>query len=253
MSSAKLSDVVKYCDKILKTGTFKDYEGAVNGLQFQNNGIVTKIGAAVDITLQTIKCAVENQCDLILAHHGIMWNASNPFTGARYEMIKLLIENNIAIYSSHLPLDAHPEFGNNAILCKKLGFKKLQPFFTFKGQMIGFKTKYSIDRNQLLERLEKIIGKKPLLIPAGPETCKNIGVVTGGAGSDLNIAVQENVDTFITGEGPHWTFSLAEISNINVFYAGHYLTETFGVKSLAEHLSIRFKLRWCFLDNPTGL
>ncbi|MGB9602128.1 MAG: Nif3-like dinuclear metal center hexameric protein [Verrucomicrobiia bacterium] len=253
MNRANLSEIVNYCDKILNTKMFTDYDRAVNGLQFQNNGIVTKIGAAVDATLQTIKLAANEKCDFIIVHHGLMWSPYYPFTGTRYEIMKLLIENNIALYSSHLPLDAHPKFGNNSVLCKRLGLFKLKPFFSLKGQPIGFKTKTSIGREELFKKLTNIFGKQPLLIPAGPEICKNVGVVSGGAGEDLEIAANENIDTFITGEGPHWTFSVAELLKINVFYAGHYLTETLGVKALAEHLAKKFKIEWYFIDNPTGL
>ncbi|MGC8742593.1 MAG: Nif3-like dinuclear metal center hexameric protein [Verrucomicrobiia bacterium] len=253
MNFSNLSEIVNYCDKILNTKFFKDYEGAVNGLQFQNNGVVKKIGAAVDATLKTFKLAAKEKCDLIIVHHGLMWNPYHPYVGARYEIVKLLIQNNIAVYSSHLPLDAHPKFGNNAVLCKRLGLFKIKPFFNLKGQPIGFKSKTSINREELFKRLENIFGKQPLLIPSGPEICKNIGVVSGGAGPDLEIAKDENIDTFITGEGPHWTVSAAELLNINVFYAGHYSTETLGVKALAEHLAKKFKIKWLFIDNPTNL
>ncbi len=225
MNSARLSEVVKFCDKLLKTNSFKDYDEAVNGLQFQNNsGKVTKVGAAVDVDLQTVINAIDNQCDLIVVHHGLMWNATHPFIGKRYEMIKLLLNHNIAVYSSHLPLDANPKIGNNIILCKKLGLKKPEPFLNLKGQSIGFKARCFIKREELTITLSKITGHTPVLIPFGPEICKQIGVVSGGAGSELNIAAQERIDTYITGEGPYWTQYFAEISNTNVFYCGHYQT-----------------------------
>ena len=167
--------------------------------------------------------------------------------------MRLLIENNIAIYSSHLPLDAHPKLGNNAQLCAALGFKKLQPFFASHGQPIGFKASVSISRDDLAMRLARVVGNKPLVIPGGNALCHRIGVVTGGAGGDLKMAAAEGVDAFITGEGPHWTYALAEELGLNVFYAGHYATETFGVKALAANLSKKFGVPWTFLDHPTGL
>ncbi len=253
MNSAKLSEVVKFCDKLLKINSFKDYDGAVNGLQFQNNDKVTKVGAAVDVDLQTVQNAIDNQCNLLVVHHGLMWNATHPFVGKRYELVKLLIEHNIAVYSSHLPLDANQEIGNNIILCKKLGLKKPEPFLNLKGQSIGFKSRCFIKREDLRQTLAKIVGHNPILIPFGPNICKRIGVVSGGAGEDLNIAVQEGVDTYITGEGPYWTQYFAEISNTNVFYCGHYQTETFGVKALAETISNKFKLPWEFIDKKVFL
>jgi dinuclear metal center YbgI/SA1388 family protein len=186
-------------------------------------------------------------------HHGLFWGPSHPWTGKKHELLRLLIENNLAVYSSHLPLDAHPKLGNNAQLCAALGFKKLRPFFESHGQTIGFKTQAKISRAELAMRLARATGAKPRVIPGGPAICRRIGVVTGGAGDGLKTAADEGVDTFVTGEGPHWTYALAEELGINVLYGGHYATETFGVKALASHLSGKFKLPWTFIDHPTGL
>jgi dinuclear metal center YbgI/SA1388 family protein len=225
----------------------------VNGLQVENNGIVTKIAAAVDGSLATIKKAVELKADLLIVHHGLFWGASHPWTGKRYTTIRLLIENNLAVYSSHLPLDAHPQFGNNAQLAKALGLRQLKPFFVEKGQAIGFQSRAQIPRLELEKRLANVLRLEPKVIPGGPEVCRNIGIVTGGAGDELRKAHEEGVDTFITGEGRHWTYALAEELGVNVFYGGHYATETFGVKALAALLSEKFNLPWEFIDYPTGL
>lgn len=253
MTKRKLTEIVSYCNKLLNVHLFKDYEAAVNGLQLQNDGTVAKIGACVDISWQTANLAAERGCDLLIVHHGLMWNALQPITGKRYEMFKLLISNNIAVYSCHLPLDAHPKIGNNAILCKLLGFKHIKPFLSLKGQPIGFKTFTQIPRDILKEKLKEILGVEPMLIPFGPEVCKNIGVVSGGAGEDVKIAANEGVDTYITGEGPHWTFTIAQELGINIFYGGHYLTERYGIRALAETVSKKFKLPWEFIDTPSGL
>jgi putative NIF3 family GTP cyclohydrolase 1 type 2 len=152
-----------------------------------------------------------------------------------------------------LPLDAHPTLGNNAQLCTRLGLKKRQPFFLTKGQLIGWRCETSVPRDRLGSALASAVGSPPTVIPAGPDLCRRIGVVTGGAGEELAQAAAEGVDTFITGEGKHWTYALAEDLGLNVFYAGHYATETFGVKALAQRLSKQFKMPWEFLDHPTGL
>ncbi len=230
-----------------------DYDSAVNGLQVENSGSVTKIAATVDASISTVKLAVAAKADLLIVHHGLFWSARQPWTGKNYELLKLCVENDLAIYSSHLPLDLHPHFGNNAQLCAALELKNLKPFFESHGQKIGFKSQTKISRNELAKRFERAIGGKPKIISGGKEVCERIGVVTGGAGAELKQAAAEGVDTFITGEGPHWTFALAEELGINVFYGGHYATETFGVKALASHLSKKFKLPWEFLDYPTGL
>jgi dinuclear metal center YbgI/SA1388 family protein len=253
MPKVSLNTIVEHCDKILRTREIGDYDGAANGLQVENSGAVTRIAATVDASLATVKLAIAAKSDLLIVHHGLFWNARQPWTGKNYELLRLLIENNVAIYSSHLPLDAHPKLGNNAQLCAALGLKNLKPFFASHGQTIGFKSQANISRADLAKRLERATGAKPKIIPGGKNNCEKIGVVTGGAGGDLKTAASEGVDTFITGEGPHWTYAPAEELGLNVFYGGHYATETFGVKALAAHLSKKFKLPWEFLDHPTGL
>jgi dinuclear metal center YbgI/SA1388 family protein len=253
MSRAPLSAIARYCDKTLRTAEVQDYEGAQNGLQVENQGNVSRIAAAVDASLATVKLAIKAGADLLVVHHGLFWGASHPWTGKRYELLRLLLDHNCAVYSSHLPLDAHPRLGNNARLCAELHLTRLTPFYFDRGQFLGFQARQRISRLELAARLGRATGTEPLIIPAGPNICQRIGVVTGGAGSELKKAAAEGVDTFITGEGPHWTFALAEELALNVLYGGHYATETFGVKALAAELSRRFKVPWTFLDHPTGL
>ena len=178
---------------------------------------------------------------------------THPWTGNRYRLLRLLLDNNVAVYSSHLPLDAHPRLGNNAQLCRALGIRSPKPFFVERGQAIGLRGELNLTRAQLARRLAKATGNEPTVLPGGAARCHKIGVVTGGAGAEMKTAADEGVDTFITGEGPHWTFALAEDLGLNVFYGGHYATETFGVKALSEHLSKKFRLPWTFIDHPTGL
>jgi dinuclear metal center YbgI/SA1388 family protein len=253
MAKASLAGIIRHCDRILRTADVNDYEGAANGLQVENEGSVSRIAATVDASLATVRLAIKARTDLLIVHHGLFWGPSHPWTGKRYELLKALLDNNLAVYSSHLPLDLHPKLGNNALLSAALGLRNLKPFFFSHGQHIGFQTQAHWPRAQLAYHLKLVLGKAPLILPAGPEICLRIGVVTGGAGGDLKKAAAEGIDTFVTGEGPHWTFALAEELGVNVFYGGHYATEVFGVKALAEHLSRRFKVPWVFLDHPTGL
>ncbi len=254
MPRASLSAIVSHSDKILRTVEITDWDGAVNGLQVENaTGQVTRIAATVDASLATVKLAIAAKADLLIVHHGLFWNKSHPWTGKRFELFKLCLENNLAVYSSHLPLDAHPKLGNNAQLCAALGLKNLKPFFESHGQTIGFQSRQKISRAELAKKIERATGGKPKLLPGGRDVCEKIGVVTGGAGGELKIVAAAGVDTFITGEGPHWTFTLAEELGLNVFYAGHYATETFGVKALAAELSRKYRVPWEFLDHPSGL
>ena len=254
MPKASLAAIVKkHCDTVLRTREIGDYDGAANGLQVQNSGTVTRLAATVDASLATVKLAITARADLLIVHHGLFWSKSHPWTGKKYELLRLLLDHDIAVYSSHLPLDAHPKLGNNAQLAAALGLKNLKPFFASHGQTIGFQSQAKISRSELAARLARATRVAPKVIPGGRETCSRIGIVTGGAGGELAQAASEGVDTFITGEGPHWTFALAEELGLNVFYGGHYATETFGVKALAAGLSKKFGVPWQFLDPSHGI
>jgi dinuclear metal center YbgI/SA1388 family protein len=253
MPKALLKEIVKYCDRTLRIDAIEDYDGAVNGLQVENNGRVTRIAAAVDASLATVRLAAAAKADLLLVHHGLFWSPQQPWTGQKRKLIGELVEHNLAVYSAHLPLDLHPRLGNNAGLIRALKFTKPKPFFEERGSHIGLRVSTRLCRDILASRLKTTLGAPPVLLRGGPSVCKKIGIVTGGAGSELVKAAAEGVDTFITGEGPHWTGALAEELGINVFYGGHYATETFGVKSLAAHLAKKFRVPWEFLDHPTGL
>jgi len=253
MPNVPLSAVIRSCDRLLRPGQFTDWDGAWNGLQVESRGRVSRLAAAVDASLATVRLAVAGGADLLLVHHGLFWNARHPWTGAHYRLLRELLDHDVAVYSAHLPLDAHPKLGNNALLCRALGFRTLEPFFECKGRLIGWQTRLRISRDQLAERLAGVVGTPPTILPGGPPLCRRVGVVTGGAGGDLRQAAAEGVDTFITGEGLHWTHALAEELGLNVLYGGHYATETLGVKALAAHLARQFSLPWSFLHHPSGL
>ncbi|MFA7344483.1 MAG: Nif3-like dinuclear metal center hexameric protein [Terrimicrobiaceae bacterium] len=248
-----LNEVVGYLDELLGVTGTGDYPNALNGLQVQNSGSLSKIGAAVDACEAVIGDAAAAGVDFLLVHHGLFWGGLSPLTGAAYRKTRLVLEADMAVYSAHLPLDAHPQFGNNALLAGALGLRDGEPFFQEFGQPIGWKFDAEINREVLRDLIEKAVGGPVHLAPGGPVVGRKIGVVTGGAGGGISRAAKEGVDTFITGEGPHWSFTAAEELGINLFYAGHYATETFGVRALAEEVSSKFALPWQFIDHPTGL
>src|SRR5881296_2874606 len=161
MSNASLSALVRYCDRTLHTAEVQDYDGAANGLQVENRGGVTRIAAAVDASLATVRLAIEARANLLVVHHGLFWGSSHPWTGKKYELLRLLLENDLAVYSSHLPLDVHPQLGNNARLCAALGLKSREPFFFEKGQFIGYKAETRLKRAELAKRLQRGLGVAP--------------------------------------------------------------------------------------------
>lgn len=253
MPQVLLKTIVTHCNRILRVADVKDFAGAANGLQVENRGRVSRLAATVDASPATVRLAIAAGADLLIVHHGLFWNVRQPWTGSNYELFRLLSENNLAVYSAHLPLDFHPKFGNNVILCAALGLKELRPFLWKEGQAYGLRARTRISRSALASQLQRVTGTSALILPGGEEHCEHVGVITGGAGDFLPKAAEEGVDTFITGEGPHWTHALAEELGVNVLYGGHYATETFGVKALTAHLAKRFRLPWTFLDHPTGL
>jgi dinuclear metal center YbgI/SA1388 family protein len=250
---ASLADIVKHADRYLRVREIGDWDRALNGLQVENSGRVTRIGAAVDVSTRVLAAAAKENVDFLLVHHGLFWPGLQPLTGALYRQLKLALDNNIAVYSAHLPLDLHPTVGNNALLSAALRLKPATPFFEEKGALIGLKARAAVDRDDLLRRLEKSLGEKVKAFRFGPKKTRSIGIITGGAGSEIYRIAEAGVDTFITGEAPHWAAIAAGELGMNLFLGGHYATETFGVKAFAAHLSRRFKLPWRFLDFPTGL
>jgi dinuclear metal center YbgI/SA1388 family protein len=251
--SVPLASIVRECDRLLRPDAFRDWDGAHNGLQVANRGRVRRLAAAVDASPATVELALTAGADLLLVHHGLFWTPRVPWTGTTHRLMRRLLEGDLAVYSAHLPLDAHPRLGNNAQLCAALGLRRAEPFFECRGARIGRCARVRLSREELAARLRRAVGGAVKEIPAGPAVCRRVGVVSGAAGADLARVAAAGVDTFITGEGPHWSFALAEELGVNVFYAGHYATETFGVKALAAHLARKFGLPWSFLDHPSGL
>ncbi|HEX9282788.1 MAG TPA: Nif3-like dinuclear metal center hexameric protein [Gemmatimonadales bacterium] len=249
-----LARLVAYLDDYLRVREVPDAPEALNGLQVANGGEVTRVAAAVDLCEATVGMAAEQGADLLLVHHGLFWGGLKPLTGPGYRRAAGLIGKGIALYSAHLPLDLHPEVGNNPVLARRLGVTVRGEFGEEYGVRIGVWGELDAPRAALGQQLAAALGASaPRLMPFGPERVRRVGVVTGGAGSMIAQAAAAGLDTYITGEGAHYTFFDAEELRLNVFYAGHYATETVGVQALAAHLEAKFGLSWTFLDHPTGL
>ncbi len=248
-----LGDLVSFLDRELHIAEIQDYPGAMNGLQLANEGQIERIMAAVDASLPVIEAAARGGPGLLIVHHGMFWQGAQPVTGAFYRKIKLAMDAGLAIYSAHLPLDVHPEWGNNIQLAKAIGLENPEPFFEKNGIFLGIRGSWSGTRNDLASALRKTLGSPAHVCPAGPEIVQSVGIITGGAGSEVVKVASLGLDSFVTGEGPHWSYSLAEELGINVFYGGHYATETFGVEVIARMIGEKFGYPWKFLDHPTGL
>ena len=250
---ASLSDIVSYTDRFLRIRDVGDWDNALNGLQIENSGRVSRIGAAVDVSTRVLTEAGKRGVDFLIVHHGLFWPGLQPIKGALRRQLGAAFENDVALYSAHLPLDIHPKVGNNAQLVAAFELKSTQPFLQEKGQPVGLKVRASLPCNDLVRRLEKVLRGPVKVFGFGPKRTRAIGVITGAAGSEIYRVAEEGIDTFITGEAPHWAAVAAEEVGVNLLLGGHYATEVFGVKALAAHLSKRFRIPWEFIDCPTGL
>ncbi len=248
-----LHQITAFLDDYLRIREIEDYPNAMNGLQIENSGSITRIGAAVDGSEAILQQAADRGIDFLIVHHGLFWAGLAPVAGPQYRKLSLAVKKGIAVYAAHLPLDVHPEIGNNALFAEAIGLTEVKPFLVQRGLPVGCRAAVDLPRAELLKRVALVIGRAPWSCSAGPESCRAIGVVTGAGGSLLSQAANEHIDTFVTGEGPQHTFSLAEELRVNLIYAGHYATETFGVRALAKKVSRKFGLPFEFLDHPSGL
>jgi dinuclear metal center YbgI/SA1388 family protein len=250
---ASLSEIVSYTNRFLRIRDVGDWDHALNGLQIENSGRITRMGAAVDVSTRVLTEAQKRDVDLLIVHHGLFWPGLQSIQGALRRQLRLAFENDIALYSAHLPLDIHPQVGNNAQLLAALGLKSARPFLEEKGQPVGLKIRASLSRSELVRKLQKALNGPVKVFGFGPKQTHAIGVVTGAAGSEVYRVADEEIDTFITGEAPHWAAVAAEELGMNLLLGGHYATEVFGVKALVAHLSKRFRVPWEFIDCPTEL
>lgn len=256
---ADAAEIADYLDRLLRTNEVPDYPGAVNGLQLSGRGVVRRVAAAVDFSNVVARQAVQAQAQLLLVHHGMFWGAPHPITGWRYQALASLIENGIAVYSSHLPLDLHSQFGNNVLLARQLRLQPTEGFASYKNVFIGLSGVAEVRTSELEERTRAFSAEWGHALVSTTYDANRVtrkwGICTG-AGADSNTlaeAVERGLDTIIVGEGPHHTAVLARDLDLVILYAGHYATETLGVRALAEHLSAQFDLECVFLAAPTGL
>ena len=254
VSSVSLPILTSYLDSLLRIGEIPDDPNALNGLQVANQGDVRRIVAAVDASQHTIDGVGEGGSGaLILVHHGLFWDGNAPVTGRRYRRLRALFDQDHALYSAHIPLDVHPELGNNVALAELIGLEVKGWFGQYKGIAIGVWGEMAIARDALVCQLDEKLGVQSRLIAGGPALATRVGIITGAGGSMIRDAIRAGLDTYITGEGPHHTYFDAAEEGVNLIYAGHYATEELGVQRLARHLSTRFGIPWEYHRHETGL
>jgi dinuclear metal center YbgI/SA1388 family protein len=255
----KIHELASYADELLGVGAIPDYSAALNGLQLENGSEITGIVAAVDFSMRAIKGGIAAQANLLIVHHGMFWAGPEPLIGPSYRRLRLLLENDIAVYSSHLPLDRHDTLGNNVLLAKELGLTPAEPFARFEGIYIGTSGETEINTAELVDRVQRFAAPYKTAVRSTEvkenRLTKRWAICTGAgaSGDTLREAAKMRIDTLIVGEGPHWTAVHAEENDLAIIYAGHYATETLGVRALAQHLADKYGIPSSFISAPTGL
>ena len=254
-----LATIAQHLDELLATDAFPDYSGALNGVQLAHRGPVRRVAASVDISRRVVEETIRADANLLIVHHGMFWTGAQRIVGPVYDRVRLLVEHDIAVYSSHLPLDRHPTLGNNVLLAHALGLTPSAGFASYKGFDIGVRGESDIETDTLLQRADAFArahsgAARSSLIPNGHRT-RRWGSCTGaGASSEtLSEAQTRGLDTLIVGEGPHHTAVAAEDLGVVVIYAGHYATETLGVRAIVDRLTATFGIPSVFIAAPTGL
>jgi dinuclear metal center YbgI/SA1388 family protein len=254
-----LAAIAERLDGLLKISETPDFPPALNGIQLENRSPIRGVAVAVDVSLRTIDGAIERGANLLLVHHGLFWGGVQPFRGPMYERLYRMLSQDVALYSAHLPLDAHPTLGNNVLLARELGLTPDGGFGRFETIHVGVRGEAQVSTRELVGRADAFArthGGQVVATPVGADRMTRRWAIITGAGArteTLREARSQGVDTLIVGEGPHHTAVEAPELGIAVIYAGHYATETLGVRALGVLLAEEFGLPWHFVDAPTGL
>lgn len=254
--TAKLTKILDFIDT---TFSFQDFDdSSLNGLQVEASEHVTKIGATVDFSDSTLNSAINQGVDLLITHHGMLWGSSGPITGEFGARVRKMISHKVNLIGIHLPLDAHDTFGNNVIIAKDiLELEDREPAVYFGKQKIGYtgSNHKNLTLDQMVQKMYEVPGalSTQTVLRFGPKIPQRVCVVSGAAADALYQFKNEKFDTLITGEPRQFAYHFCKENNLNAIFAGHYATETFGVRTLAEHLSQMCNIQWTFIDEPTGI
>jgi len=252
----ELKDFDRYIRSILDMEGTAGIDGSLNGIQVsKKNPEIVRAAFAVDACMEVFERAADWGADLVFVHHGIFWGKPVPVTGRHYKRISFLIEKDIALYAAHLPLDVHSEIGNNAGLAKAVGLQDLQPFGKYKGKMIGVKGAFPSSRT--IEEIIVSLGLDPEsclgILPFGKKNILTAGVIAGGGAMEVEEALEQDLDLYLTGDVAHEVYHYCLEGGINMISCGHYNTETFGPRLMMEQVRKDTPLETMFIDIPTGL
>ena len=250
-----LKELDSYFRSFLAIDDLAGTDISLNGIQVENTADITCIAFAVDACMEVFRRAKEAGAQMVFVHHGLFWGHEQSVTGSHYQRLKFLIENNMALYAVHLPLDIHPELGNNVSLAKAAGLTDLKPFGKFRGIDVGVKGTFKepVTAEQVLSNLGYDRAEMLACMSFGKEKNMTCAVITGGGEHDVSDAIGEDVDLYITGDAAHVVYHTCLENKINMISAGHYRTEVYGVQNMAEKVSDELALKTVFIDVPTGL
>ena len=251
---AHRDEIISHLDELLEIGSFQDY--GPNGLQVPGAEEVTLVATGVTAQKELFERAAEEGAQLVLCHHGLFWEFHPRSLGpAMKERLRIVFDADISVAGYHLPLDAHPEVGNNALICDGLGLERGEPFGEHRGRTIGFvgRSAEGIPFAELRERCARLFGQEPFVWDAGPETVRSVAIVSGGAPGHFAEAIAHGVDAFITGERAEHVMAEARENRVHFISGGHYATETFGVRRLGELVAERFGVEHRFVDIPNPI
>jgi dinuclear metal center YbgI/SA1388 family protein len=246
----KRQDLLEYLNSYLKINDFSD--SCPNGLQVEGREEISKVLTAVSASVELFAKAIHEQADTVIVHHGIIWDFERPlYRGSYRERVRLLLTENINLLAYHLPLDAHPEIGNNVRLGRVLNLKNLHPFADRHGNFIGMRgTSEAVPKDSFFVKIETVVNHPVLVFPYGPDYICQVGIISGAGQKDIQRAVAEGLDVFITGEVSEHIMHYAKEEKIHFIAAGHYATEKFGIMALSDLLSRQFPLQVKFVDIP---
>lgn len=245
------SDIIKFLNNYLNIESIEDDSN--NGVQVDSEEEIYKIGFAVDARIDTVNEAVRKNADLLIVHHGIIWGGIDSVKGKNYEIIKKMLENDLGLYAAHLPLDLHPNIGNNAEISNIIGSHNLDTFHEYKGSEIALLSGFEEERPviEIKSNLENEFGRNVDLVKEGPDKVKKVGILTGSGADAIYEALELEADLFITGERDYTAYNTALDENINLIFGGHYSTETLGVKNLQKIIEDKFNVETFFINRET--